>query len=171
MNQGQCGSCCTFSAVAAIESITLIQAHRELNLSEQEIVSCDNQNNAAGCLGSSLPGTYKFILRNGGLSNETDIPYTGTNGTCMLAKETPPAAKNQLCAMEASISSSDTEIRRRPYHRNCSCALHRSRENSRNGMSSCCNTVSYPKRMQLEGAKVSVSVSSSSSSFSSFGGS
>ncbi|GAB4828192.1 hypothetical protein Ancab_035109 [Ancistrocladus abbreviatus] len=32
---------------------------------------------------------------------------------------------------EGCISGSRTEVQRRPYHRNCSCALHKSRRNGR----------------------------------------
>ncbi|RWW56045.1 hypothetical protein BHE74_00037265 [Ensete ventricosum] len=35
------------------------------------------------------------------------------------------------CVLDGCISAFDSEIRRRPYHRNCSCALHRSRCSSR----------------------------------------
>ncbi|BFG38636.1 hypothetical protein CerSpe_249100 [Prunus speciosa] len=30
------------------------------------------------------------------------------------------------CVFEGSLSMRDSEIERRPYHKNCSCALHRS---------------------------------------------
>ncbi|CAL9026414.1 unnamed protein product [Prunus brigantina] len=30
------------------------------------------------------------------------------------------------CVFEGSLSMQDSEIERRPYHKNCSCALHRS---------------------------------------------
>ncbi|KAI5320720.1 hypothetical protein L3X38_040428 [Prunus dulcis] len=31
------------------------------------------------------------------------------------------------CVFEGSLSMRDTEIERRPYHKNCSCALHKSK--------------------------------------------
>ncbi|KAF5198082.1 hypothetical protein FRX31_012333 [Thalictrum thalictroides] len=33
------------------------------------------------------------------------------------------------CVYEGCISSNDTQIERRPYHRNCKCALHKQRGN------------------------------------------
>ncbi|GMH04599.1 hypothetical protein Nepgr_006439 [Nepenthes gracilis] len=49
---------------------------------------------------------------------------------------------------EGSISSNHTEVQRRPYHRNCGCALHKSRGTSRcpHGFPSITNVVSYPIR-------------------------
>ncbi|PIA45666.1 hypothetical protein AQUCO_01600115v1 [Aquilegia coerulea] len=36
------------------------------------------------------------------------------------------------CVYNGSISMSDMEIERRPYHKNCNCALHRSNKNCSN---------------------------------------
>ncbi|XP_077238030.1 uncharacterized protein LOC143879496 [Tasmannia lanceolata] len=45
---------------------------------------------------------------------------------------------------EGAIATPDMEIERRPYHRNCSCALHKSGDCTK---SSPCNTkISYPVR-------------------------
>ncbi|KAL7221811.1 hypothetical protein ACSBR1_023703 [Camellia fascicularis] len=45
---------------------------------------------------------------------------------------------------EGCISGSDTGIQRRPYHRNCTCALHKSRGHCSHA--SRCTNVSYPIR-------------------------
>ena len=39
-DQGQCGSCWAFSALAAVESSRLIQLQSEDDLSEQQLVDC-----------------------------------------------------------------------------------------------------------------------------------
>ncbi|KAK9098428.1 hypothetical protein Syun_025473 [Stephania yunnanensis] len=48
------------------------------------------------------------------------------------------------CLYEGCLSVSDTEVERRPYHRNCGCALHR----SGGGTSGCSRRkeISYPMR-------------------------
>nr|GMD82830.1 hypothetical protein POPTR_006G189700 [Ipomoea batatas] len=56
------------------------------------------------------------------------------------------AAKLMLhCVFAASIPLSDTEIERRPYHRNCGCALH-ALKSSRADICSHRRTISFPKK-------------------------
>ncbi|KAB2618845.1 hypothetical protein D8674_014714 [Pyrus ussuriensis x Pyrus communis] len=47
------------------------------------------------------------------------------------------------CVFEGSLSMQDTGIERRPYHKNCSCALH-----SKAGVCSnaCQRNISFPKK-------------------------
>ncbi|KAG6481391.1 hypothetical protein ZIOFF_057992 [Zingiber officinale] len=50
-----------------------------------------------------------------------------------------------LCLLEGCISAFDSEIKRRPYHRNCSCALHKTQRSSRGHPRPCAAAkVSYP---------------------------
>ena len=51
-DQGQCGSCWTFSTTGNIESVWAIAGHRMTLLSEQQLVDCVNEGaNAGGCNG------------------------------------------------------------------------------------------------------------------------
>ena len=50
-NQGQCGSCWAFAAVAAIESVNQIYTGDLVDLSEQELVDCSRGGNF-GCDGA-----------------------------------------------------------------------------------------------------------------------
>lgn len=43
----------------------------------------------------------------------------------MAAAANSPATAMR-CVFDGCIAAADTEVRRRPYHRNCGCALHRS---------------------------------------------
>uniref|UniRef100_A0A7N0RH65 Uncharacterized protein n=1 Tax=Kalanchoe fedtschenkoi TaxID=63787 RepID=A0A7N0RH65_KALFE len=52
------------------------------------------------------------------------------------------------------LTMHDTEIERRPYHRNCSCAMHKSTDMSCGGCSRK-NTLLLPKNQQWKGGALS----------------
>jgi C1A family cysteine protease len=56
-NQGSCGSCWAFSAVAAIESTLLINGRTEL-LSEQQLVDCSRAYGNQGCSGGWMDSAF-----------------------------------------------------------------------------------------------------------------
>ncbi|KAG1364359.1 hypothetical protein COCNU_11G011860 [Cocos nucifera] len=62
------------------------------------------------------------------------------------------------CALEGCIPAFDSEIRQRPYHRNCSCALHGSR--FRSCHLHCKAKISYPIQHSLERLHLTISASS-----------
>jgi len=88
-DQGQCGSCWSFSTTGALEGAYYV-AHGTLeSFSEQQLVDCDNRKNGGkdmGCNGGLMDNAFKWIEKNGGLCTETAYPYTSgttkTAGTC-----------------------------------------------------------------------------------------
>ncbi|XP_009629965.1 senescence-specific cysteine protease SAG39-like [Nicotiana tomentosiformis] len=91
-DQGQCGCCWAFSAVAATEGINKIKTGKLISLSEQELVDCDTSSDM-GCEGGLMDDAFKFIIKNNGLTTESNYPYEGTNATCKTGKESNHAAK------------------------------------------------------------------------------
>ena len=79
-DQGECGSCWAFSAVASMEAEHFIKTGELLKLSEQQLVDCDPQ--SEGCDGGLDSWAFEYAKTNG-LELETDYSYTGQTGkTC-----------------------------------------------------------------------------------------
>ena len=78
-NQGACGSCAAFAAVAAAES-SLLKAGAAielLDISEQWMVDCKPPG-AKGCKGASLVAYHNYMAQKGKFMHENDHPYKGS---------------------------------------------------------------------------------------------
>ena len=93
-DQGQCGSCWTFSATGAIEGAWAISTGQLIDLSEQEMVDCATgiSYGSHGCNGGQMEGAFKFVIANGQCSLAS-YPYTAKDGSC------------QKCSAVAQITS------------------------------------------------------------------
>ncbi|QCD87533.1 cathepsin L [Vigna unguiculata] len=91
-NQGQCGCCWAFSAVAATEGIHALTTGKLISLSEQELVDCDTKGVDQGCEGGLMDDAFKFIIKNHGLNTEANYPYKGVDGKCNAKAEAIDAA-------------------------------------------------------------------------------
>ncbi|PIA62994.1 hypothetical protein AQUCO_00200781v1 [Aquilegia coerulea] len=92
-NQGQCGSCWAFSAVAAMEGVTKLSTGKLISLSEQEIVDCDITSEDQGCGGGYMEDAFKFVQQNNGIATEATYPYKAVNANCNKKEEASHAAK------------------------------------------------------------------------------
>lgn len=86
-NQGQCGSCWTFSTTGCLESAVAIATGKLLSLSEQQLVDCAQDFNNHGCNGGLPSQAFEYIRYNRGIMSEDAYPYTAENGTCHFQPE------------------------------------------------------------------------------------
>jgi len=94
-DQGQCGSCWTFSTTGAMESAYAVKNNVNATtlLSEQAIVDCstgcapeDGQSVCnQGCNGGWPWTAVSDLMTFGGLPVESDYPYTAADGTCVIS--------------------------------------------------------------------------------------
>jgi cathepsin L len=83
-DQGQCGSCWTFSSTGGLEGAHQIATGTLLSFSEQQIVDCANAKHgyaSFGCNGGNQSVAYTY-LETHKAELESVYPYTAVNGTC-----------------------------------------------------------------------------------------
>jgi len=97
-DQGQCGSCWSFSTTGALEGAGKVTYGNLISLSEQNFVDCDTLSNGGrdhGCNGGLMDNAFNWASKNGGVCQEVDYPYTSgvtkTAGTCTQSKCTKVA--------------------------------------------------------------------------------
>lgn len=81
-NQGQCGSCWAFAAIASLEGQHAKKTGKLERLSEQQLVDCSSDEGNQGCNGGLMNLAYDYLLKCGGVMLEDDYEYEGADGEC-----------------------------------------------------------------------------------------
>jgi len=114
-DQGQCGSCWSFSTTGALEGAYYIKTGVLQSFSEQQLVDCDTLRNGGkdhGCKGGLMDNAFAWINGNGGLCSEAAYPYvsgtTQTGGTCQTSCK--PVSGSEVKTFVDVVQSSDNAM-------------------------------------------------------------
>ncbi|CAD8062692.1 unnamed protein product [Paramecium primaurelia] len=86
-NQGSCGSCWAFSAVAALETALRQAGVKNVELSEQELVDCavKDEFESEGCDGGEMYDGFAYASKYG-IAIRSEYPYAGVDQQCAAKK-------------------------------------------------------------------------------------
>ncbi|XP_062187937.1 probable cysteine protease RD19D [Phragmites australis] len=120
--QGTCGSCWAFSTTGAVEGANFLATGKLLDLSEQQLVDCDHTCGGAaarkdcnnGCSGGLMTNAYAYLMKSGGLMEQSAYPYTGAQSRCRFD---PTQVAVRVANFTAMPAGDEAQIRHALVHR------------------------------------------------------
>jgi KDEL-tailed cysteine endopeptidase len=116
-NQGNCGSCWSFSTTGAVEGAYQIAGNALTSFSEQQLVSCDTKGGDAGCNGGWMDDAFTYLETNA-LTTEANYPYTsgdtGKSGSCTWSGTGVTKVKGYSDVKTGSVSALETAVAQQP---------------------------------------------------------
>jgi len=117
-DQGQCGSCWTFSSTGAVEGAHQIASGELLSFSEQQLVDCAKFI-AFGCNGGNESTAFNYLKKHDAIL-EADYPYTAVDtadcldssidGTGIYVSSWEAVTPNSVDALKASLAVGPTSV-------------------------------------------------------------
>lgn len=114
-DQGQCGSCWSFSATGSMEGAWAIKTGKLVSFSEQQLIDCSIVYGNSGCQGGLMEAAFEYAIDKGACT-ESDLPYKANAGLCSgcstvahFSKCVDVTQNNQLHLKEA-VSSGPVSV-------------------------------------------------------------
>lgn len=101
--------CWAFTAVAATEGINKLTTGQLVSLSEQELIDCGT-GRSSGCRPGFFEDAFNFIVKNNGLSTESDYPYGGVQGSCSLDRGSSSSRAGKIGGFESVPANSESAL-------------------------------------------------------------